>query len=387
MDWLNDWVERLVMKNRKLNKALFFYITCGVLSAMTATLLTHAICVSWEQLLLDDSTALQTLSNLLRFRPPESLPEEIKMAIFCLEMVRTMAVYFYSIIGIYLVVGLFYKRNILQPIQILEENLLAMKRGDFDQSNLYRTYDEFEKISREIDSLRKLFLKQEKQFAQINQDQRAINSAFSHDMRTPLAILQNNLDLLEVYFQQGELKEEKFYQLAGKMQETIIRLTEFSKTMQEIQKIEEIPLLKVPVLVSRFVDNLNELPSLYPDKQIVIKVKASESMMMLDLKIVQEAMENILTNAYRFAKEKIEIQLEIRGNYLTLFVKDDGVGFSKEELNRAKEPYYSQNKDTHFGMGLAIAEILTRKHGGLTKLANGVNGGAIVTLIFSCSDN
>jgi len=75
--------------------------------------------------------------------------------------------------------------------------------------------------------------------------------------------------------------------------------------------------------------------------------------------------------------------MQVEEKFLCIFVKDDGKGFSKKELELAIEPYYSHNKECHFGLGLTISEIPEKKDSGSLKLSNSVDGGAIVTSIFS----
>ena len=104
-----------------------------------------------------------------------------------------------------------------------------------------------------------------------------------------------------------------------------------------------------------------------------------------------EVAENLLSNALRYADKKIEVLLEAEREEgpLRLYVKDDGRGFSKEELTKAVSPYYREKTEddgqdsSHFGIGLSISALL-KKHGGELELANSIHGGAIVCAVFSC---
>lgn len=68
---------------------------------------------------------------------------------------------------------------------------------------------------------------------------------------------------------------------------------------------------------------------------------------------------------------------------MTAVVRDDGPGFSEEQLTQAVKPYYKEySADTeteHFGIGLHICRELCRKHGGTLSVANSMRGGAAVT--------
>ena len=108
----------------------------------------------------------------------------------------------------------------------------------------------------------------------------------------------------------------------------------------------------------------------------------------LDEMIFMEILENMLSNATRYAKSKVVITLESSEDYgeLYLYVQDDGEGFSKEGLKMADRPYYSDQKGkddgTHYGIGLFICKFLCEKHGGSLDLANSIDGGAIICAIF-----
>ena len=107
----------------------------------------------------------------------------------------------------------------------------------------------------------------------------------------------------------------------------------------------------------------------------------------LDKSLIFETFENILSNGIRYAQSSIEIKLMLEKEWLTIFVKDDGDGFSAKALKDAKKLYYSEDKgmDHHFGMGLYISEKLCEKHGGNLTIVNGIDQGAIVAARFRVS--
>ena len=98
------------------------------------------------------------------------------------------------------------------------------------------------------------------------------------------------------------------------------------------------------------------------------------------LKIIEE-IDSIKVKGL-FKKKATERARE--AEWLTIFVKDDGDGFSAKALKEAKKLYYSEDKgmSNHFGMGLYISEKLCEKHGGNLTLVNGMDQGAIVAARF-----
>ena len=103
-----------------------------------------------------------------------------------------------------------------------------------------------------------------------------------------------------------------------------------------------------------------------------------------DKEVILEVMENLLSNALRYAKEKVEIHLSVTEAEVRLGVKDDGCGF-REEKGRLTEAFYQQNiKDSlkHTGLGMYISRLYCEKHGGRLLLENKKEGGAYVQAIF-----
>jgi signal transduction histidine kinase len=297
-------------------------------------------------------------------------------------MVRQSAVFVYSFLGIFFATKMFYRKRILQPITILEKSIQQIEQGNYQQPVYYNTYDEFEKTSLGLEHLRLTLQTNEKKLKEMYRDQKKVNAAFSHDLRTPLATIQNNLELLEAYYEQDCLSPEAFDKSATKIKNSIIRLSSFSETMQQLQKLEDRPLYKKMQPLSLIEEHIREIDQHYPEKELLITKDYPKITAKYDLDLINEVVENLLNNAYRFAKQTIDITIALQEQLVIIYVKDDGPGFSKKELLTATEPYYSQNKNSHFGLGLTIAEALAQKHGGQLKIANSLDSGAIVSAVF-----
>ena len=90
--------------------------------------------------------------------------------------------------------------------------------------------------------------------------------------------------------------------------------------------------------------------------------------------------ENLIGNAARFARQKLEITLAPEEAALLLSVADDGPGFSPELLKSGPKPFgRTEESGGHFGMGLYGSGLLCRKHGGGLRLENRAEGGGIAT--------
>nr|WP_295974537.1 HAMP domain-containing sensor histidine kinase [uncultured Bacillus sp.] len=384
MDWLDEMITRLFSKNRNLNRTLFLYLFIGSIITVIVTGLTYSICIGWERLILDDNLPLEDYFNIFSWQVPSIIPKNVESSIRILEIIKSFSPIIYGLLAVFLITKLFYKQRIVQPLEIIEHSIQQMKKGNYNQPLYFNTYDEFEGTVRGLDSLRQTSRSKEAELSKLHQEQKKINAAFSHDLRTPLAIIQNNIELLEELHHQGRLTEPFFDKSVTKIKNSVNRLVDFSQTMQEIQKIDEIPLEKTQQSLSQIEAHLRELGKTLSEKKLSLQTDYHPELKAnYDIQVIDEVMQNLLSNASRFAVTEIEITIQADEKFLCIFVKDDGKGFSKKELEIATDPYYSHNKESHFGLGLTISEILTKKHGGALKLSNSVDGGAIVTSIFS----
>ena len=106
----------------------------------------------------------------------------------------------------------------------------------------------------------------------------------------------------------------------------------------------------------------------------------------IDLPLVLEVAENLVTNGLRHANGQVTVEVEVTadGPLLKLRVEDDGPGFSAEALAHGREPFFSEGEGPgHFGAGLSIADMLCQKHDGCLALANRPEGGARATATFA----
>lgn len=99
----------------------------------------------------------------------------------------------------------------------------------------------------------------------------------------------------------------------------------------------------------------------------------------MDKNLITEVFENLLSNALRFARNCVQIEVTLQGRSLTLYIKDDGPGFSKKALRSGMDAYFSEEENSmvHFGIGLSICRMLCENHSGNLTLQNSVQQGAI----------
>ncbi|MGG5316193.1 hypothetical protein IGI49_000887 [Enterococcus sp. AZ071] len=381
MDWLEDQLDKLKIGAFGLKGSLFMIMTIGLILALLAWVFTVSIIVSWERLIIMDQQRLSTWEYLTWQPPLTVLKQNIVIQRF--EFVRWGSLAGYLVLYCRLAAAFFVENQVMQPIIAISDGVEQIKSGEFGHPIYAINKDEFQSLTEQINEMRIQLKDSQERIHQLHIEQKKINSAFSHDLRTPLTVIQNNVELIETYYPTGQMADDLLYKSLGKIQSNIQRLDAFSETMKSIQKIDDFEVHMSRNPLSDLVENIRDLLKTFGLEDSALRLSGNFSVLAAyDLYLIMEVFENLLTNAMRYKKQCIEVTLEYQNPYIFLFVKDDGNGFSKGELTSATLPYFSKSKDNHFGLGLTIASSLTEKHGGVLKLANGAENGAIVSAVF-----
>lgn len=138
------------------------------------------------------------------------------------------------------------------------------------------------------------------------------------------------------------------------------------------------------------------LSSLYDSAKIVCVQKGKElflqnnisiEQLSLDGVFVSQVCNNLISNAVRYAQSKVTMSFFLCNNGLLAIVSDDGKGFDKSSLQKATNPYFTEesNHSEHFGLGLYICKLLCEHHNGYLKIENTPDG-ASVSAYFQSAD-
>lgn len=297
---------------------------------------------------------------------------------------------------------IFYNRELKEPIGILMKASRDISENRLDFEIYYYKNNELGALCRAFNEMRNALFENNREMWHSLEERKRLNSAFSHDLRTPLTVLRGYGEFLEKYGSSGnnsgknanKISAEKQHEVLQKMLAQISRLENYTAKMSSISKLEEI----TPSPSETSLESLSE--QLCKSGEMICKGinfsfefhENGAQNINIDSEILMQVYENILANAARFAREKITVAAEIDGDIFSLSVTDDGGGFSEEGLKNAKKPFYrdasvsSANTDKHhFGLGLYICSVLCEKCGGALYAENGETDGAAggkVTAVF-----
>lgn len=289
-------------------------------------------------------------------------------------------------------VWIFYKREIEKPLRVLREasekiadNCLDFELEPVKDNELGQLRNGFEKM-------RAALYENNRSTWQQLEERKRLNAAFAHDMRTPITVLKGYGEMLERYVPEGRISQDKLLEILGMMNGQIRRLESYTQKMSSIRKLEDLEPERAPVKATDLREKLRNMCEILGQAQIDVAFSFDgEGILCLDEALVLEVCENLVSNAVRYARERLQVTVQAAEGerltsqeeperYLEITVEDDGPGFSPEELQHAADPFYrgeGQMEQSHFGLGLYICRLICGRCGGSLALSNAVRGGRV----------
>lgn len=288
-------------------------------------------------------------------------------------------------------VTFFYKKKLSKPIKLLTNAYRKIEANDLDFELSYPLNDEMGKLCHAFEKMKECLAKNNETMFRQFAEQRRLNAAFSHDLRTPLTLLKGHAAMLLSFIPKGLVSQEEILEEISVMSKNVLRLEKYVNAMTNLYRLEDIEISRQRITFYSFIDSLNDTAELLCcDKHFSITTNGKNVDIFINLDAVMQIYENLLSNSIRYAKNDIAISVVIKNNDLVISVSDDGCGFKNSDIEKATLPFCKLSKDIsteHLGLGLNIRKILCERHGGKIQIANNKAGGACVTVKINCSES
>lgn len=311
---------------------------------------------------------------------------------FLLELCDFILVYgflVFSVPGIVVAVLLFYRNKIQKPLQELKAASRQIEENNLDFHISYVNHDELGQLCAEFEKMRKELASNNQKMWHMVEAEKMLRAAIAHDIRTPLATLRGYQEMMLEFLPGNTLSQEKMEEMLREGIGQIDRINRFVENMRvlsglesreavweqtSLKQLEAKIRISAGVLEAEYGRNVTFIP-IYADKDF-----------QADSGFVFEVAENLISNALRFANEKVLVHFFLEGESLTLEVEDDGKGYPQgfslpEDIHQTKG-LHQQSDLKHLGIGLYISRICCEKHGGKLTVENRSDGGGMARAIF-----
>jgi len=213
-------------------------------------------------------------------------------------------------------------------------------------------------------------------------------STTSHEFRTPLASILLLSDTLIAYQSQMDLPQ--INSKLERIKDHVFHLTDIVNDVLQLSKLQESKIgfnfveTELVEWLSRLIDNFllkvnpNRIRFFTDFKKVAIK---------LDLRIVTQAMNNLISNAIKYSSEQDEVVVEIKDTEfeLVISVSDSGIGIPEEDQKHLFTPFFRAGNVSAIsgnGLGLSIVRESMQNHGGRVTFVSNPSGGSTFLLHF-----
>lgn len=220
-------------------------------------------------------------------------------------------------------------------------------------------------------------------------------SMASHQYRTPLAVIQSNVELLNLLISSGEkIESEKNEKITGRIKREISKMTELMDEVLVLGKLTSGNVTYNPQEID-LVEFCNELierfNSIQEDGRVLdFEILGEPSCISLDVKLLTHSLSNLVSNAFKYSTGNKNPQLTInfKPKELLVSVKDYGIGIPESELSYLFQPFFRANNVTEIkgtGLGLNIAKEYIELNKGRITAASTLGKGSCFEIAFSAS--
>lgn len=198
----------------------------------------------------------------------------------------------------------------------------------------------------------------------------------THEIKNPLAVCKGYLDMIDINKQE---KAEKYISI---MKQEVDRSLNIISDFVEYNKIK---VKKEQIDLNCLLDDVyDSFKILVNNKKVKLEYKDRDDEEIYfegDYERLKQVLINLLKNALEATEEngRIEIFSNIYKKYLEIVIKDNGIGMSKETLEKIKEMFYT-TKQNGTGLGVALSNEIIKSHNGELIFESEANKGTTVTI-------
>ena len=297
----------------------------------------------------------------------------------------------------------FLTKKALTPLQKLTSEVSQIQAQNLStQLAVPNSKDEIAQLTR---SFNEMLTRLDNAFS--TQKQFSANAA--HELRTPLAVLQTNL---EVFEKKQEPEMVEYRQLFTMIKEQTARLSQLVGTLLDMTNLKSVPRtdhVSLEELVDEVFCDLDPVAEkagisihfddsssqdLYTDVHTPDASALNNNILNItgSYVLLYRAVYNLVENAIKYNRPNgsVTVSVKEKNGQAMILVKDTGIGISPENQKKIFDPFFRVDKSRSramggAGLGLALVDSIAREHGGSVKVLESNEKGSIIALMLPVS--
>ena len=318
----------------------------------------------------DLSDQVQATKNLFRIR----------------SMIATGIIILLSSVGTY-----FISRHALSPLHELSAKIDKIQAQNLSES--LEVPDSNDEISHLTASFNEMLSRLDDAFTV----QKQFSASAAHELRTPLAVMQTNL---EVFARKKTPSTEEYHKIFSTIQEQTGRLSHLAEILLDITGIQTVERSETISLAELTEEVLCDLTSIADQKQIELIQRDGDCIVTGSYLLLYRAVYNLVENAIKYNHPSGKVTVTIHPektvldaassphstNCAFVEISDTGIGISPEYQKKIFAPFFRVDKSRSramggAGLGLALVTEIARQHGGRVKVLESNEKGSTIALM------
>lgn len=283
------------------------------------------------------------------------------------------------------VVTYFISGHALRPIREFSDKIEEVQAQNLSDSRIE------ENNVKELNQLGISYNKMLERLSDAFEIQRQFTANAAHELRTPLALMQVQLDLYNSASHPGN--DADTLQTIKMVTEQNDKLNRMVKTLLDMSELQTVGRDDKIILDAIVEEVLADLEPLAVEKNIKLIGKCEDATMIGSDILIYRLVYNLVENAikYNHPLGQVTVTAYQRNKHVYLSVEDTGSGIPKELRERVFEPFFRVDKSRSrelggVGLGLALVREIVRVHDGSICIKSGKTGGTIFEVTFAqCS--
>lgn len=280
------------------------------------------------------------------------------------------------------VVTYFISGHALRPIREFSDKIEEVQAQNLSDSRIE------ENNVKELNQLGISYNKMLERLSEAFEIQRQFTANAAHELRTPLALMQVQLDLYNSASHPGN--DADTLQTIKMVTEQNDKLNRMVKTLLDMSELQTVGRDDKIILDAIVEEVLADLEPLSVEKNIKLIGKCEDATMIGSDILIYRLVYNLVENAikYNHPLGQVTVTAYQRNKHVYLSVEDTGSGIPKELRERVFEPFFRVDKSRSrelggVGLGLAFVHEIVRVHDGSICIKSGKTGGTIFEVTFA----
>ncbi len=280
------------------------------------------------------------------------------------------------------VVTYFISGHALRPIREFSDKIEEVQAQNLSDSRIE------ENNVKELNQLGISYNKMLERLSDAFEIQRQFTANAAHELRTPLALMQVQLDLYNSASHPGN--DADTLQTIKMVTEQNDKLNRMVKTLLDMSELQTVGRDDKIILDPIVEEVLADLEPLAVEKNIKLIGKCEDATMIGSDILIYRLVYNLVENAikYNHPLGQVTVTAYQRNKHVYLSVEDTGSGIPKELRERVFEPFFRVDKSRSrelggVGLGLALVREIVRVHDGSICIKSGKTGGTIFEVTFA----